>query len=178
MKKLLTGFAVIGFAAFASAQTITFDKVTLDYGTVKKGSDGNREFTVTNTGDKPLIISNVKPACGCTTPKWSKEPIMPGKSGKISVHYNTASVNPFQKSIEVFSNDPQNSRSVIYIKGNVVEGDATVAVADARELKTAVAADQGELRAEAAVSTPVEAKKAAPKAVSKAKKTSAAKKKK
>lgn len=119
MKNLLAGIALFGTFALASAQTITFDKTTYDYGQVKPNSDGHRFFTITNTGDKPLILSNVKPSCGCTTPEWSKDPIMPGKSAKIKVGYNTASVAPFNKMIEVFSNDPVNSRSVIYIKGEV-----------------------------------------------------------
>lgn len=127
MKKLLAGFAILGTVAFASAQTISFDNTVLDYGTIKPGSDGNRVFVVKNTGDKPLIISNVKPSCGCTTPEWSKEPILPGKTGQIKVHYNTTP-GSFQKMIEVFTNDPVNSRSVIHIKGNV-DANAADAVA-------------------------------------------------
>lgn len=121
MKKIFTGLCIAGFATIATAQTISFDNTTLDYGTIQKGSNGNREFIIKNTGDKPLIISKVVPACGCTTPDWSKEPIAPGKTGKIAVHYNTELVNPFKKIIEVFSNDPKNSRSVVYIQGEVVD---------------------------------------------------------
>ncbi|KQT16889.1 hypothetical protein ASG31_10980 [Chryseobacterium sp. Leaf404] len=119
MKNLLAGIAFLGTVAFASAQTITFDNTTFEYGNIKPGSDGTRFFTVTNTGDKPLVLSNVKPSCGCTTPEWSQDPILPGKSAKIKVGYNTALAGPFTKMIEVFSNDPVNSRSIIYIKGNV-----------------------------------------------------------
>ena len=125
MKKLFAGVALMGIAVFASAQTISFDTTTLDYGTIKKGSDGNRKFIVKNTGDKPLIISSVKPGCGCTTPKFSQEPILPGKTGEIAVHYDTNNPQPFQKIIEVFSNDPQNSRTVINIKGVVQDNAAT-----------------------------------------------------
>lgn len=119
MKNFFSALAIVGFAAFASAQTISFDKTTYEYGTVKTGSDGHRFFTVKNTGDKPLIITDVKASCGCTTPEYSKDPIMPGKTAQLKVGYNTAINGPFQKLIEVFSNDPVNSRSVIYIKGNV-----------------------------------------------------------
>ena len=66
MKKLVGGLLLLGVFAFSNAQTITFDKTTIDYGTVKANSDGNRVFTFTNTGDKPLILSNVQPGCGCT----------------------------------------------------------------------------------------------------------------
>lgn len=125
MKKLVTGLFLVGSVSVAMAQTITFNSTTVDYGTITKGSDGNREFIIKNTGDKPLIINKVVPACGCTTPSWTKEPIAPGKTGKINVHYNTELVNPFKKIIEVFSNDPKNSRSVVYIQGNVVDKPAT-----------------------------------------------------
>lgn len=157
MKKLIAGIALFGTFALASAQTITFDKTTFDYGTIKPGSDGTRFFTVTNTGDKPLVISNVKPSCGCTTPEFSTDPIMPGKSAKIKVGYNTTLVSPFNKMIEVFSNDPANSRSVIYIKGNVE--------ANAPEVAPVTAAK---------VETPADAK-AAKKAAKQAKKVAAAK---
>jgi hypothetical protein len=60
MKKILAGFFMTGAFAFASAQTISFDKTTFDYGNIKAGSDGHRFFTVKNTGDKPLIINEVK----------------------------------------------------------------------------------------------------------------------
>ncbi len=120
MKKLVGGLLLFGAFAFSSAQTITFEKTTIDYGTVKANSDGNKVFTFTNTGDKPLIISNVQPGCGCTASDWTKEPILPGKKGEVKVHYNTANLNAFKKTIDVFSNDPANGRIVLYIQGTVV----------------------------------------------------------
>lgn len=119
MKKFLSGIALLGVFVFASAQTISFDKTTWDYGTVKTGSDGHRMFTVKNTGDKPLVLSSVKASCGCTTPEWSTTPIMPGKSADIKVGYNTGINGPFTKQIEVFSNDPVNGRSALIITGTV-----------------------------------------------------------
>lgn len=123
MKKILTGLFLTGTLAFAAAQTISFDKTTFDYGNVKSGADGHRFFVVKNTGDKPLIISKVQASCGCTTPEWSQDPIMPGKTAQIKVGYNTTIVGAFTKIIEVFSNDPANGRTVINIKGTV-EGAA------------------------------------------------------
>ncbi len=123
MKNILAGLFMTGAMAFVSAQTISFDKTTFDYGNVKSGADGIRYFTVKNTGDKPLIISEVKPSCGCTKPEWSKDPILPGKTAQIKVGYNTSIKGSFNKLIEVYSNDPANNRSVLYIKGTV-EGAA------------------------------------------------------
>lgn len=128
MKKIFAAVLLTASFAIASAQSISFDKTTFEYGTVKNGADGHRNFTVKNTGDKPLIISNVKASCGCTTPEWSQDPIMPGKSAIIKVGYNTTITGPFAKNIEVFSNDPANSRSVITIKGNVEAAQTAAAV--------------------------------------------------
>lgn len=126
MKKSLSVIALVGTFAFLSAQSISFDKTTWEYGTIKQGADGHRVFTVKNTGDKPLILSKVKASCGCTVPSWDKKPIAPGKTAKIKVGYNTSRAGSFRKLIEVFSNDPKHSRSVLYITGNV-EGGKKVA---------------------------------------------------
>ena len=150
MKKLFAGLFLTASFAITSAQTISFDKTTYDYGTVKTGADGHRFFTVKNTGDKPLIISKVQASCGCTTPEWSQDPIMPGKTAQLKVGYNTTIVGPFTKIIEVYSNDPENSRSVITIKGTV----------DANAAAQAVAAPAVELTAKAA---PAQARKTAKK---------------
>ena len=120
MKKLVGGLLLLGAFAFSNAQTITFDKTTIDYGTVKANSDGIKVFTFTNTGNKPLIISNVQPGCGCTASDWTKEPKKKKKKGEVKVHYNTANLNAFKKTIDVFSNDPANGRIVLYIQGTVV----------------------------------------------------------
>ncbi len=132
MKKLFSTITLLGVFVLASAQTITFDKTVLDYGTVKTGSDGQRVFTVKNTGDKPLILSSVKASCGCTTPVYSTDPIMPGKSADIKVGYNTSINGAFTKQIEVFSNDPANQRTALTITGTVDPN--TVEVAEVAEV--------------------------------------------
>jgi hypothetical protein len=100
---------------------ITFDKLVHDYGTVQKGADGNCEFKFKNTGKEPLILSDVKSTCGCTIPSWTREPILPGKSGTIKVNY-TKMGNPgvISKQITVTSN-AKNPTVVLSIKGTVVD---------------------------------------------------------
>jgi len=141
MKKLLTGVAFFGLVALGSAQTISFDKEVIDYGTIQKGANGDRVFTVKNTGDKPLIISKVQPSCGCTTPKWTNEPIAPGKTGTIGVNYDTNRPGEFLKTIQVSSNDPVNGNTTLHIKGNVLVPAATtqeVAPAQAKAMPAEV----------------------------------------
>ena len=100
---------------------INFTEIEHNYGTIQKGGDGNCEFTFTNDGNEPLILSNVKASCGCTTPSWTKEPVMPGKTGTIKVRYNTNNVGGFNKTITVTSNAINSPRVVLKIKGNVTQ---------------------------------------------------------
>ena len=102
---------------------IAFAQQEHDYGTIQKGGDGNCEFTFTNNGNEPLILSNVKASCGCTVPTWTKEPVMPGKNGTIKVRYNTNNVGPINKTITVTSNAVDNPRIVLKIKGQVVNSN-------------------------------------------------------
>ncbi len=62
-------------------------------------------FSFTNTGKVPLILNDVKASCGCTTPEWTKEPVLPGKNGTIRVTFNPKNrPGSFSKTIQVNSN--------------------------------------------------------------------------
>jgi hypothetical protein len=79
----------------------------------------SHEFVFSNDGTLPLVISKVQPSCGCTSPEWTKEPIMPGKLGSINVRFDPKGRRgPFAKTITVFSN-AKNSSIVLKIKGYV-----------------------------------------------------------
>jgi hypothetical protein len=96
---------------------------TIDYGKVFRGEDdGLRVFEFTNTGDAPLIVTNVRSTCGCTVPSKPKEPIMPGKTGVIEVKYNMA-LGPIRKSIAVETNAVNHSNGLVSINiiGEVLE---------------------------------------------------------
>ncbi|MCB9185762.1 MAG: DUF1573 domain-containing protein [Flavobacteriales bacterium] len=102
----------------ASGAAFQFESETIDYGTIENGSDGNREFKFTNVGTEPLIISNAKGSCGCTTPEWPKDPIAPGASATIKVHYDTKRTGNFTKTVTLTSNATEATK-VLTIKGNV-----------------------------------------------------------
>ena len=61
-----------------NAAEITFETEVHDFGTIEYGGNGAYDFKFTNTGKSPLIISNARGSCGCTVPKWPKEPIAKG----------------------------------------------------------------------------------------------------
>lgn len=127
MKKfaLIALVAIIGFTAQAQQAKITFKNDTVDYGTIAKGSDGVRVFEFTNTGDAPLIITNVKSSCGCTVPKKPEGPIAPGASSSIEVKYDTQRVGPIRKTITVTSNASE-PMVALKIKGEVKSADTSV----------------------------------------------------
>lgn len=134
MKKVLGLLAmmllVVGVKAqnaVATGPQITVDKEVHDYGTIEKGGDPYCFFEVTNTGTEPLIISNAKGSCGCTVPEWSREPVLPGKTTKIKVRYDTKRVGPINKSVTLTSNASNDPTMVLRIKGNVQAPAATVA---------------------------------------------------
>lgn len=93
----------------ASITTLEFDKLIHDFGDVKSDTDNKCRFKVTNTGSKPLIISDVKASCGCTTPHKPEKPILPGKSDFIEVgfHPNPGQLNEIIKTITVTANIPE-----------------------------------------------------------------------
>lgn len=101
-----------------NAAEIKFVSDVHDYGKIQKGADGNCEFKFTNVGKEPLIITNAKGSCGCTVPNWPKDPIKPGESGVIKVHYDTNRPGAISKTVTVTSN-AKNSNVVLKIKGMV-----------------------------------------------------------
>lgn len=113
---------------FVSGQAeITFKDKIHDFGEIKEASGSvENKFIFTNTGKAPLIISNVKASCGCTTPGWTKEPVMPGKEGYIIAKYNPVNrPGVFNKSLTITSN-ASNQTEVIYIKGRVIPKPASI----------------------------------------------------
>ena len=116
-------FLTIAFGLTVNAQDlaiITFDSLTIDYGTVVKSENGIRQFKFTNTGTSDLNITQVRFSCGCTIPKKPDAPIAPGASDVIEVKYDTERIGPIRKTITVASN-ASNPMVALKIKGEVVE---------------------------------------------------------
>lgn len=120
---LFVGLLALTVKAQDKSAEIEFKSETIDYGEIAKGSDGVRIFEFTNTGDAPLVISDVKSSCGCTIPKKPDAPILPGKTGEIQVKYDTNRVGPIRKAITVTSNAATPTK-VLKIKGTVLSEDS------------------------------------------------------
>lgn len=131
MRKLISTtlvLAAISVGVFAQEQTpanpnapkFEFKDTQHNFGKVEEGTRASHDFVFTNTGKEPLILTNVKASCGCTTPSWPREPILPGKTGTIKVVYNSKGrPGKFNKSITISSNASEPMK-VVYIRGEVV----------------------------------------------------------
>jgi hypothetical protein len=119
MKRFWSFFALlaIGLSCFAQAEA-KIDRTDHDFGQVDKGVPVSYEFVVENTGDEPLIISGVSKPCGCQKASYTKEPIMPGKTGVITATYNAAKTGNFIKSFNVQHNGSAKN-TMLTLKGEV-----------------------------------------------------------
>jgi len=128
MNKLIGIFTVLVLifgSIDANAQSmaeIQFEKMDHNFGRIREeAGPAIFSFKFTNTGKVPLIIQGVEASCGCTTPEWSQQPILPGKTGLIKVSFDpTMRPGAFAKSITVNANVPKNTR-VLTISGEVTE---------------------------------------------------------
>ncbi len=99
---------------------IEFKETLHDFGQLPLKSDATCEFTFTNTGEVPLVLSKVRASCGCTVPEWPKEPVLPGEEGVITVKYTTVHrPNVINKAVIVQSN-ADNKQVILRIKGEIV----------------------------------------------------------
>lgn len=105
--KRITSIIIVLLTWISSAQAqpkATFDKEAHAFGTILWKNPATAVFTITNTGDKPLVISNVTTSCGCTDAEWTKSPIAPGESGSITSTFDAKALGRFRKSIGVYCN--------------------------------------------------------------------------
>lgn len=111
--------AIIGFTSMALAiGEFRFEKETHDFGSIPQNKPASYDFKFSNTGDAPIIITEVKPACGCSVAEFTRTPIKPGDSGVITVTYNAAATGPFTKQFTVKSNTKTPIKTLT-VKGSV-----------------------------------------------------------
>ncbi|MDO6758795.1 DUF1573 domain-containing protein [Tamlana sp. 2_MG-2023] len=139
MKKIILGLSTLCLIAFTSCKdnaaakidetnvaaaaerdavasnfpVLEFDKTEHDFGEIEAKTPVETVFSYTNTGDAPLVITDIKSSCGCTVPEdWSREPLAPGASGKFTVKFNGSGSNKITKSITVTANTEKGTEVV------------------------------------------------------------------
>jgi hypothetical protein len=107
--------------AISKVADVKWANETHDFGDLEKGKPVTHAFTFTNTSKETILITNVKPSCGCTAANYTKTPIKPGGKGSVEATYNAATPGNFQKTITVTTNQEGAAPKVLIIKGNVAE---------------------------------------------------------
>ncbi len=131
MKKLMILFVI--FTSVISAQLMSpkliIQQSEYDFGDIKQGEKVSHVFVLTNTGGDLLTITNVRPSCGCTAALPEKNKLAPGESTNLKVTFNSSGRSGKQKKlITITSNDPENPKQIITIKGVVIKPNAESAV--------------------------------------------------
>ncbi len=132
-KKILLLFTVLSLSfqfmiAQGVAPKMSFDHTKYDFGKIKEdGGPVTHVFKFTNTGSEPVVIQSVNASCGCTTPTWSKAPVLAGQTGTITAVFRPINrPGVFNKSITVTSN-AENSPVTLYVSGTVLKKEAQIA---------------------------------------------------
>jgi hypothetical protein len=107
----------VAFSQKSANEVLQLKETQFNFGKIPQGKPVTHNFTIVNSGDSALLLENVQASCGCTTPEWSKLPILPGEESIIKVGYNAASEGIFEKAITIYHN--KGLTKTILIKGEV-----------------------------------------------------------
>lgn len=120
---LLCTLAVVSGAQVAQkGAAITWEKSMFDFGDIYQGEKVQHVFRFENTGNEPLIITNVEVTCGCTTPRgWPRDPIMPGARAELEVQFNSAGKFGRQNKVVTVVSNAAAGNSQITFSANILE---------------------------------------------------------
>lgn len=100
---------------------LAFDESTeFKFGSIKEGEVVNHDFSFTNTGNVPLLITKAKSTCGCTVPSYPEQPIAPGERGVISVRFDSQNKYGRQRKAVSITANTYPATSVVYVDGEVI----------------------------------------------------------
>lgn len=102
-----------------TASTLIWKAETVDVGEIPQGTPKAIVYEFKNTGKTAVVITNVKGSCGCTATDYTKEPILPGKSAKITATYNAANKGAFTKTVTVTTSAEETPKTLT-LKGTVI----------------------------------------------------------
>lgn len=116
----LIAFALVGGAAAWAQPRISSNKEQHNFGQIEWKHPVTVDFTITNSGDKPLVLTNVTTSCACSVASWTQSPIAPGEKGSITATFDAKALGRFEKSICIYSNAQPG---LVYLRflGEVVE---------------------------------------------------------
>jgi len=92
-----------------------------DFGNIKQGETVSHTFFIKNEGPGNLIIRDAIPSCGCTTPRYSREPVAPGDHAQVEVLFNSEGWSGSQVKQVTLKLNTENEHSTVTIRANVIE---------------------------------------------------------
>ena len=103
-RSLLSIFFLLIVTLAAVAQPrISSNKETHNFGQIEWKRPVTVEYTITNTGNLPLVLTNVTTSCACAVADWTKEPIAPGAKGIVKASFDAKALGRFEKSVGIYS---------------------------------------------------------------------------
>ncbi len=99
-----------------SLPEFSFISLAHDFGVIIQGEKVSYTYKFKNTGGSNLVISTASASCGCTVPKYTKEPIKPGQSGEIEVIFDSSGRNGMQhKTVTLMANTQPSQIELSFI---------------------------------------------------------------
>lgn len=111
--------AEIAHAESGKLPVIKFESIDHDFGTIAEGIKAEHVYKFTNEGTADLVISNVKPSCGCTVPDYTKTPVKPGESGEIKVTFDSTGKSGEQHKTVTVTLNTESGNETLNFKANV-----------------------------------------------------------
>ena len=119
-RTLICMYAFAAVALTAAAQPrFSSNKETHNFGQIEWKHPVSAQYVITNTGDQPLVLTEVDPSCACSVAQWTQTPIAPGDKGIITVEFDAKALGRFDKSVAIYSN-AQPNLAYLHFTGEVV----------------------------------------------------------
>ena len=120
---LFAGALILSASLFAQQKkaddVIKFKETAHDFGKIKQNDKVNYDFKFTNTGKSPLIITDARASCGCTTPVWPRTPIKPSENSGIKVTFNSAAKMGLQDKQITITANTNPAQNIVHLIGEV-----------------------------------------------------------
>ncbi|MBC6611329.1 DUF1573 domain-containing protein [Hymenobacter sp. BT507] len=133
--------------AKVAGPNIQFEESKYDFGSVAQGDIVEHTFKFKNTGTAPLVISNIGVSCGCTTPDWTRDPVMPGKTGSVTAKFNSAGKMGMQNKVLTIESNSASGNAMVSLVGEVKDAAAMTTSAMDTEGKEKVKIGDAKMKA-------------------------------
>jgi hypothetical protein len=116
----VTGLIALTAAVAQAGPIVKIEPNYLDFGVMKQHESRSAEVIISNVGDQPLKIREVKASCGCTTTALAKDLLQPGESVPLQIDFSSKSFSGKQtKVVEIYTDDPRHGYLEVLVQAYV-----------------------------------------------------------